>query len=109
MRHIIKTVEQYQTDYKRSVENPEAFWAKLAKTFTWHKPWDKVLEWDFVTHDVKWFQNGKLNITENALDRHVAKHPNKAAIIWKQTARMMQEQRSLIANCTSKSVNSQMS
>jgi acetyl-CoA synthetase len=82
MSHIIKTVEQYQADYQRSVEDPEAFWAKHAKKFQWQKKWDKVLEWDFVKHDVTWFKNGKLNITENALDRHVAKHPNKAAIIW---------------------------
>jgi acetyl-CoA synthetase len=82
MSHIIKTVEQYQADYQRSVENPELFWAKHAKKFQWQQKWDKVLEWDFVKHDVTWFKNGKLNITENALDRHVAKHPNKAAIIW---------------------------
>jgi acetyl-CoA synthetase len=82
MSHIIKTVEQYKADYQRSVEDPEAFWAKHAKKFQWQQKWDKVLEWDFVKHDVTWFKNGKLNITENALDRHVAKHPNKAAIIW---------------------------
>jgi acetyl-CoA synthetase len=82
MSHVIKSVAQYQADYKRSVDNPEAFWAKHASKFTWQKKWDKVLDWDFVKHDVRWFQNGKLNITENALDRHVAKHPNKAAIIW---------------------------
>jgi acetyl-CoA synthetase len=82
MSHIIKTVEQYQADYAKSVAQPEAFWAKHAKKFTWQQKWDKVLEWDFVSAEVKWFLNGKLNITENALDRHVAKHPNKAAIIW---------------------------
>ncbi len=82
MSYIIKTVEQYQEAYKSSVDNPEKFWAKHAKRFQWQQKWDKVLEWDFVSHDVKWFLNGKLNITENALDRHVAKHPNKAAIIW---------------------------
>ncbi len=82
MSYIIKSVEQYQEDYQRSVENPETFWANHAKRFDWQQKWDKVLEWDFVGHDVKWFLNGKLNITENALDRHVKKHPNKAAIIW---------------------------
>jgi acetyl-CoA synthetase len=82
MSYIIKTNEQYQADYKNSVDNPEAFWATHAKKFTWQQKWDKVLEWDFVSAEVKWFLNGKLNITENALDRHVAKHPNKAAIIW---------------------------
>jgi acetyl-CoA synthetase len=82
MSYIIKSVEQYQADYQRSVAEPEAFWANHAERFEWQQKWDKVLEWDFVGHDVKWFLNGKLNITENALDRHVKTHPNKAAIIW---------------------------
>ena len=82
MSYIIKSVEQYQEEYQRSVVHPEAFWAQHASRFDWQQKWDKVLEWDFVGHDVKWFLNGKLNITENALDRHVKTHPNKAAIIW---------------------------
>ena len=82
MSYIIKTIEQYRSDYARSVENPEAFWADHAARFTWRKKWDKVLEWDFVKHDVQWFINGKLNITENALDRHLQTQPDKAAIIW---------------------------
>ncbi len=82
MSYIIKSVEQYQAEYQRSVENPETFWAQHAERFEWQQKWDKVLEWDFVGHDVKWFLNGKLNITENALDRHVKTQPNKAAIIW---------------------------
>ncbi len=82
MSYIIKTIEQYRTDYARSVENPEAFWADHAARFTWRKKWDKVLEWDFVKHDVQWFINGKLNITENALDRHLETQPDKPAIIW---------------------------
>ena len=82
MSYIIKTIEQYRTDYARSVKNPEDFWADHAARFTWRKKWDKVLEWDFVKHDVQWFINGKLNITENALDRHLQTQPDKAAIIW---------------------------
>ena len=59
---------------------------KICKTclrpFSWRKKWDKVLEWNFTEPDVKWFIGGKLNITENALDRHLAERGDKAAIIW---------------------------
>lgn len=78
----IRTFEQYQEEYKKSVDNPEAFWAEQADTFTWRKKWDKVLDWDFKKPDVKWFEGGKLNITENCLDRHLIERGDKAAIIW---------------------------
>jgi acetyl-CoA synthetase len=78
----ITTLEQYQTEYKQSVENPEAFWAEQAEQFTWHKKWDKVLEWNFDEPNVKWFVGGKLNITENCLDRHLADKGNQTAILW---------------------------
>ena len=79
---MITSIEQYRTEYAESVNNPEGFWEQKAEQFTWQKRWDKVLEWDFVSHDVQWFLGGKLNITENALDRHLATQPDKAAIIW---------------------------
>jgi acetyl-CoA synthetase len=50
--------------------------------FLWRKKWDKVLEWDFHKPEVKWFPGGKLNITENCLDRHLPERANQAAIIW---------------------------
>ncbi len=78
----ITSLEQYQTEYKHSVENPEAFWAEQAEQFTWHKKWDKVLEWNFDEPNVKWFVGGKLNITENCLDRHLADKGNQTAILW---------------------------
>jgi acetyl-CoA synthetase len=78
----ITSFEQYTADYKRSVDNPEVFWADIAENFTWKKKWDKVLEWDFKKPDVKWFIGGKLNITENCLDRHLEKRANQTAIIW---------------------------
>lgn len=78
----IKTFEEYQNQYNESINNPEHFWGKIAKTFRWKKEWDKTLEWNFEKPEVKWFINGKLNITENCLDRHVEKTPNKKAIIW---------------------------
>ena len=67
----IKSLEQYNEVYARSVADPEGFWAEQAETFSWRKKWDKTLEWDFRTPDVKWFKGGKLNITENCLDRHL--------------------------------------
>lgn len=82
MSNFIKSFSQYKKEYARSIKNPEAFWAEQAEGFTWHKKWDKVLDWDFVSHDVKWFEGGMTNITENALDRHLEKNGDKPAIIW---------------------------
>lgn len=78
----ISSFEEYQAKYKESIENPEKFWAEIAEQFVWRKKWDKVLDFDFKTPKVEWFKGAKLNITENALDRHVANNPNKTAVIW---------------------------
>ena len=61
----INSIEDYHREYKRSVDDPENFWAEKAGSFHWRKKWDSVLEWNFKDPDVKWFINGKLNITEN--------------------------------------------
>ena len=82
MKHQIKSLEQYHSDYKLSIENPEIFWADIAETFVWKKKWDNVLDWNFEKPDIKWFINGKLNITENCLDRHLEIRGDKPAIIW---------------------------
>jgi acetyl-CoA synthetase len=78
----IRTFEEYQTAYQHSVEDPEGFWAEVAQEFKWHKPWKRVLDWNFTGPDVKWFVGGKTNITENALDRHLRELGNHPAIIW---------------------------
>ena len=78
----IKSLEEYKTAYKKSIENPEEFWADIARNFFWRKEWDKVLEWNFKEPNVKWFLNGKLNITENCIDRHLKELGDKPAIIW---------------------------
>lgn len=78
----ITSFEQYQQQYQHSVEKPEAFWAEQAEQFTWQKKWDKVLEWNFDEPNVKWFIGGKLNITENCLDRHLKDRPDQTAILW---------------------------
>lgn len=82
MTHKIKDLQDYKDTYQKSIENPESFWASQAATFTWKKKWDKVLDWEFETPSVKWFSGGKLNITENCLDRHLAKRGDETALIW---------------------------
>lgn len=78
----IKSFEQYQEAYKQSVNDPGKFWGDIAEHFTWRKKWDKVLDWNFTEPKIEWFAGGKLNITENCLDRHLATLADKPAIIW---------------------------
>ncbi len=78
----IKDLEHYKTMYDESVKDPEGFWKKEAETFTWFKPFDKVCEWDFQGPNIKWFLNGKTNISYNCLDRHLATRADQTAIIW---------------------------
>jgi acetyl-CoA synthetase len=78
----IRTLDEYKAAYQHSVEDPEGFWAEIAQEFVWRKPWKKVLSWNFTEPNVKWFAGGKLNITENCLDRHLAERGNQPAIIW---------------------------
>lgn len=78
----IRSIEEYREAYKESLEDPKTFWAAIAQEFTWKKPWTKVLDWSFEDYNVRWFRNGKLNITENCLDRHALAKPNHPAIIW---------------------------
>jgi acetyl-CoA synthetase len=78
----IKTFEEYQVAYQQSVDDPEGFWAEVAQQFQWRKPWKKVLKWDFKEANIKWFEGGVMNITENALDRHLADKGDQVAIIW---------------------------
>ena len=78
----INSFSEYQDEYERSIENPEGFWDEKANTFNWFSKWRKTLEWEFQTPSVKWFLGGKLNITENCLDRHLENKIEKTAIIW---------------------------
>ena len=78
----IKSLEQYHEDYKKSIDHPAEFWSKIAENFTWKKKWDRVLDWNFSAPKIEWFKGGKLNITENCLDRHLESKGNTPAIIW---------------------------
>jgi acetyl-CoA synthetase len=82
MSNNINSLGQYKIEYAKSTENPEAFWEEKAEKFSWHKKWDKVLSWDFTKPKVSWFEGGKLNITENCLDRHLEKKGDQIAIKW---------------------------
>ena len=75
--------EKYQAMYQRSVSDPEGFWAEQANAFLeWFQPWDKVSDWDFTKGHIRWFEGGKLNVSHNCLDRHLATRGDQVAIIW---------------------------
>lgn len=78
----IKSLDEYRKVYQQSIENPEKFWGDVASHFTWRRRWDKVLDWSFKEPKIEWFAGGKLNITENCLDRHLPSLADKPAIIW---------------------------
>ena len=78
----ITSPEAYSAAYEKSIKDPEAFWSEIASSFLWRKRWDKVLNWNFKEPKIEWFKGGKLNITENCLDRHLSALANKPAIIW---------------------------
>ena len=80
--HRLRSQADYNAAYAQSIADPENFWAAQAELFTWRKKWNAVLQWDFDRPEVKWFRGGKLNITENCLDRHLADRGEKTAILW---------------------------
>jgi acetyl-CoA synthetase len=79
---MLQSAEAYTQAKENAIENPERFWAQIADRFEWHQKWDKVLEYDFHKPEVKWFIGGKLNITENCLDRHLQTQPDQTAILF---------------------------
>ena len=82
MAYRITSFDEYQKEYQESVDNPEAFWNGIAENYSWRKKWDQTLEWNFEEPRVKWFVGGKLNITENCLDRHLADKADETALLW---------------------------
>ena len=80
-RAHIPSMAAYQARYRESIAKPDKFWAREAAELCWQKKWTKVLEWK--EPFAKWFVGGKINVSENCLDRHLTGlHRNKAAIIW---------------------------
>lgn len=85
MVNKITSLAGYFQEYKESVADPEGFWGNMAENYYWHKKWDRVLEWKFEGEgapDVKWFVNGKLNITENIFERNMFMRKDQVALIW---------------------------
>jgi acetyl-CoA synthetase len=78
----IADIEEYIAEYQRSVNTPEEFWGEVAESFSWQKKWDKVVDWEFTTPSIKWFDGAKVNLTENCLDRHLAERGDQVAFIW---------------------------
>lgn len=82
----IKTLDEYQAMYNRSVENPDEFWAQMAETFYWEKKWDTVRDYNYNLSNgpvyINWFIGGKTNITYNCIDRHLEKRKDQPALIW---------------------------
>ena len=79
----IKSMEQYQEMYDRSINDQDGFWAEQAERLTWFKKWDTVANYDLANADIKWFEGGKLNVSYNCLDRHVEDgFGERTALIW---------------------------
>ncbi|MGE3974676.1 MAG: acetate--CoA ligase [Bdellovibrionales bacterium] len=73
----------YKSMYKKSIENPEEFWGEQAKRLDWMKPWTKVKEASFDNPvSIKWFLDGKLNVSVNCIDRHLPQRAKQVALIW---------------------------
>jgi len=80
-RARIKSMAQYREMYRESIEKPDKFWAREASELLWQKKWSKVLDWKIPF--AKWFVGGRINVSENCLDRHLdGARRNKAAIVW---------------------------
>ena len=79
---MIKSLSEFKQAKVQAEENPGGFWSEVAREFHWKSPWKQTLDYDFSIPEVKWFIGGKLNITENCLDRHLATQPNKTAILF---------------------------
>src|ERR1051325_10098159 len=77
----IKSLAHYRRLYRESLSQPAKFWTREARELVWHAPWKKVVQWK--APFAKWFVGGKINVSENCLDRHLSgPRRNKAAIIW---------------------------
>ena len=75
--------ETYERMYRHSIEHPDEFWAKEAELFLdWETRWNEVCDYDFNTGEASWFSGGKLNVTVNCIDRHLAERGDKVALIW---------------------------
>ena len=78
---MIKSREDYNNQYKYSIDNPEKYWQEYSKNFIWKNSPEKILSWNFNDPDIKWFEDGTLNITENIFERNI-ENKDDTAIVW---------------------------
>ena len=78
---MIESREDYNSQYKYSVDNPKKYWQEYSKNFIWKNSPEKTLSWNFNDPDIKWFEDGTLNITENIFERNI-ENKDDTAIIW---------------------------
>ena len=82
-KHALINQQKYKEMYEASIKSPDKFWAEQAERLDWYKKWDKVKDTSFHKPvSIKWFQGGKLNVSVNCIDRHLAKRGDKVALIW---------------------------
>ncbi|MHA7814963.1 MAG: acetate--CoA ligase [Pseudohaliea sp.] len=75
--------ERYAELYRRSLEEPDAFWSEQAETFLdWMAPWETVCSYDFHRGEASWFRGGKLNVSQNCIDRHLPARADQPALLW---------------------------
>ena len=81
---LVKSFDQYQTMYRRSVEDPEAFWAEQANRLDWFEPFKTVKNTSYASNDlhIRWFEGGKMNASYNCIDRHLPERANQTALIF---------------------------
>ena len=82
-KNALLNEEEYELLYRESLDHSEDFWSKQAKEYlNWITPWEKVTENDLTKGEVSWFSGGKINASENCIDRHLEERSSRIAIIW---------------------------
>ncbi|MEY4604681.1 MAG: hypothetical protein RIT43_1973, partial [Bacteroidota bacterium] len=82
MNFKLSHFEELHDTYKKSIETPEAFWDDIASNYIWHTPWKSTLDFNMTEARFRWFEGGKLNITTNAIDRHLTEKGDKTALLF---------------------------
>jgi acetyl-CoA synthetase len=81
-RAHIKSMEEYQQLYRRSLDDPSGFWGEQAKALDWFHPWNQVLDVDYEEIDFAWYSGGRINACYNCVDRHLDTRAEQTAILW---------------------------
>ena len=77
------SIEDYEQSYRKSIEDPDKFWSNVANRISWFKPWKKTSNYNFKNAEIRWFEEAKLNVSYNCLDRHIENGDGeRTALIW---------------------------